>query len=633
MDAQVLHSPLSSSSSAAPSHKTHKQGYVLIVGLFLLLLSVSLFVSWNAIETIDDTRAYAIGEARYSKAQKMAVIDLYRYADSRQQADYDAFLKDIDVPLGDRAAREAMTAAVPDYAAAARGFLRGRNHPSDVPGMIRQFRRFSWWRYFAAAIEDWRIADGYVAALVDDARDLHGAIAQGRLDAPARALLLSSILAHDARLTERENMIYGEIGQAARLASTLVAVGLGASTILLWTIGTFFASRLLRRQLSLDAQLTASERRFRDYAEVASDWYWEMDSHHRIKYMSERIYDIMNVPSGTVIDFDALKMIRDSALDATQGEVCIKAIEERRPFRGINLRFVAKDGSHGYGAISGKPAFGDDGEYLGYRGVGADITEQIRHADALRAAKITADHANRAKSDFLANMSHELRTPLNAILGFSDLIAERAFGDDAVERYAEYARDVHKSGAHLLSIINDILDLSKIEAGQTTLKEHEIPFERIVERSRALLGDRGQGIAFRLELEHPTPTLCADERMLIQILVNLLSNAFKFTPPGGSVTLSGHTRADGSFAFAVRDTGIGIAPEYLEKVLAPFGQVESAFNRNHQGTGLGLPLAKSLAELHGGSLTLESEPDKGTTVTVVLPAQRVLPTQAARARA
>ncbi|HXC57434.1 MAG TPA: ATP-binding protein [Rhizomicrobium sp.] len=610
------------------------RSYVVMVGMFLSLLVVALTTSWAAIDLVNDTRAYATGEGRYSKAEKMAVLDLYRYADSRNQADYDAFERDIAVPRGDRAARLALTRTPADLGAAADGFLRGQNHPSDVGGLIRLFRWFSWWQPFVAAIGDWRVADEQVGTLIDEAEQLHRRIVSGRRDSKARAVTLARIEAVDRDVTDRENTFSTHMGEAARAATTLVVAGLGVTTVLLWAIGIVFATRLFRRQVALDHQLAMSESRFRDYAEVASDWYWEMNRDNRITYMSERIYDIMNVSAGTVIDFDGVTMIRESATDPEHRDACIAAMAERRPFRALCLRFIARDGADGFAAISGKPTFDATGAFLGYRGIGADITAQVRDAQTLRDAKTRAEVANRAKSEFLANMSHELRTPLNAILGFSDIISRRLFGEDAMDRYAGYAGDIHDSGAHLLAIINDILDLSKIEAGHTELDETHVPLDAVFDEARRLLGDRPDGLDFRVRMPAPPPVLRADERKLVQILVNLLSNACKFTPAGGSVTLAAERSRDGSLALSVRDTGIGIAPEDIDKVLSPFGQVESAFSRSHHGTGLGLPLAKSLAELHGGALVLESVQGSGTTVTVTLPRARVVaapPAEALRA--
>jgi PAS domain S-box-containing protein len=622
--------------AAANRVRPQLRSYAIVVGLFLLLLVVALATSWSAIQLVNDTRAYATGEGRYSKAQKLAILDLYRYADSQNTRDYDAFLKDIDVPTGDRAARVALTQSPPDTKAAAQGFLRGQNHPSDIDGLIQLFRWFSWWKPFVEAIQDWRLADGEIGDVIAEGRQLHDRILAGTLDADARAQTFHRIATLDDRLTRRENTFSTHMGEAARAATTLVVVGLGISTVLLWTIGILFATRLFRQQLALDRQLVVSESRFRDFAEVASDWYWEMDADNRITYLSERLYHIVNAAPDDVLGADATDLIRQSADDPAQRDDCLHAIKRRQPFRGVCLRFASVEGDEGYGAISGKPMFSAAGDYLGYRGVGSDITAQMHDARMLREAKDRAEVANRAKSEFLANMSHELRTPLNAILGFSDIIRSRIFGSEAIDRYTDYADDIHRSGAHLLGIINDILDLSKIEAGQAELDESYRTLDVIFHEARVLLGDRPskQGVSFHVAMPEPVPMLRVDERKVTQILVNLLSNAFKFTPPGGNVSLSAELQRDGGLTIVVQDNGIGIAPDHLETVLSPFGQVESAFSRNHHGTGLGLPLAKSMAELHGGTLSLESTAGRGTTVTVTLPRARVTAsstTQRARA--
>ncbi|HWD29210.1 MAG TPA: ATP-binding protein [Rhizomicrobium sp.] len=611
--------------------RTPWRGFALIAGLFVVLLAAALTTSWAAIEVVNETRAYATGEGRYSKAEKMAVLDLHRYADFRDAADYAAFKADLSVPLGDHAGRVALSGDPIDFDAARAGFLRGQNHPDDIAGLIRLYRRFSWWHPFAAAIADWRAADALIGGLIDEAAKLHARIAAGTLDDAARNAAIRRIDALDNRITDRENTFSTHMGEAARMATTLVVAGLGVSTVLLWAIGIFFASRLFRGQVRLDRQLAASEARFRDYAEVASDWYWEMNTDNRIVYMSERIYDIMDVAPGAVINFDGVKMIRDSAADPAHRDEALKAIAERRPFRALTLRFAAHGGDEGFAAIAGKPRFAEDGTFLGYRGVGADITVQVRDAIALKEAKTRAEEANRAKSEFLANMSHELRTPLNAILGFSDIIRQRLFGTEAIDRYADYAADIHGSGAHLLGIINDILDLSKIEAGRAVLDERATTLDAVVKDATTFIGDRWKGVHFEVTLPSPPVGIFVDDRKLTQILVNLLSNAFKFTPQGGTVALSAARTPEGGLGITVRDTGIGIAPEDIATVLSPFGQVESALSRTHHGTGLGLPLANSLAQMHGGTLSLQSTVGGGTTVTIILPAARAMDVQAARA--
>jgi signal transduction histidine kinase len=238
---------------------------------------------------------------------------------------------------------------------------------------------------------------------------------------------------------------------------------------------------------------------------------------------------------------------------------------------------------------------------------------------------LEADKANRAKSEFLANMSHELRTPLNAIIGFSDILRQQLFGPVGNDRYADYVKDINDSGQHLLAIINDILDLAKAEAGKLALHESELdirnPLEDAVRMCRGRAAIAGVDLSFATA---GSPIFAyVDERLLRQIVLNLLTNAVKFTKEHGKVTLSASSNPERGIFIRVADTGIGIAPEDISRVIRPFEQVETVLSRHHGGTGLGLPLTSKLTELHGGQLTIESQVGRGTTVTVWLPPDRL----------
>ncbi len=239
-------------------------------------------------------------------------------------------------------------------------------------------------------------------------------------------------------------------------------------------------------------------------------------------------------------------------------------------------------------------------------------------------ARRRAEEANTAKSVFLANMSHELRTPLNAVLGFSEIIRDKLFGND-LARYSEYAADIHRSGAHLLNIVNDVLDVTRIEAGKFELREERVKLAAVVEGSLLAVEPQAAkgGITLRRTMPEAAAIIHGDETKLNQIVINLLSNAIKFTPAGGVVDLSVRADRDGSLIVAVRDTGIGMASHEIRDAVQLFRQVDSSLSRRYEGTGLGLPLAIQLTELHGGTLTVESEPGSGTLVTVHLPSERV----------
>lgn len=259
-------------------------------------------------------------------------------------------------------------------------------------------------------------------------------------------------------------------------------------------------------------------------------------------------------------------------------------------------------------------------------GVFQDITERTLARQALQAAKDEAEAANRAKSYFLANVSHELRTPLNAVIGYSEVLRDEIFGPMNHQKYHEYSKDIHASGTHLLELIEDILDLSKIETGNIVVDEKEINVGDMVEETIRIAAPAIQKGNFDLTvvIAPEFPILQADETRLRQVLLNLLSNAFKFTPEGGRICLKIDINDDGEPEFSVSDTGIGIAPGDIQHVLAPFGRVEQPTIDNARGTGLGLPLSKSLVEMHGGTFRLSSTFGSGTEVMFTLPAHRAI---------
>ena len=292
----------------------------------------------------------------------------------------------------------------------------------------------------------------------------------------------------------------------------------------------------------------------------------------------------------------------------------------------VDHRIRRPDGEIRFVHAQGEIEFDTHCEATRGSGTVQDVTELREAERALREAKEQAELANRAKSEFLANMSHELRTPLNAIIGFSEIMRDGLMGPIGSNVYRGYSRDIHDSGKHLLSIINDILDLSRIEAGRMELHDSRVAPAAILQAAIRMVAERAQTAQLGLELrvEDQKLDLCADERKLKQILVNLLSNAVKFTPAGGRILLAAGPAAGGGYRLSVIDSGIDMAAEQIPQALRPFVQIDSSLARRYEGTGLGLPLAKSLAELHGGKLIVESEPGRGTTATVWLPPPRVL---------
>jgi len=272
------------------------------------------------------------------------------------------------------------------------------------------------------------------------------------------------------------------------------------------------------------------------------------------------------------------------------------------------------------------PDISPEGQVNGYFSLILDVTASRMAEQQLRAAKETAELADRAKSEFLANMSHELRTPLNAIIGFSDIMHTGIMGPVENPVYSGYVSDILGSARHLLEVINEILDMSKIEAGHIDLHPQEVHLAELVRITLRLVRERAEYGKITIDngVSDQLPGVLVDERRFKQIMLNLLSNAVKFTPPGGTVHLWAEVEDDGGMLVAVSDDGIGMDADGMTKALSPFGQVESSLARRYDGTGLGLPLTKAFAELHGGRLELISAPAKGTIVKIHLPPDRVL---------
>jgi PAS domain S-box-containing protein len=419
------------------------------------------------------------------------------------------------------------------------------------------------------------------------------------------------------------------IGESEALApwrkqAMIVAIGaLGAM------VGFAFLFRVLgiqfRRVELRSEELAQSETRFRDFAVASSDWFWETDETHRFTYVSEGIRKLGQEPASR-IGRSRIEFAQDAESEAEKWREHLAAIDRHEPFRDFVYARKSGDQPENTISISGNPIFDADGRFLGYRGTGRDITRQVQVARTLREAKDAAEAANIAKSQFLANMSHELRTPLNAIIGFSEAL-ELGMAGSLQPRQAEYAGLIHQSGEHLHNVINDILDLAKVDAGKLELHEEAAIDPRVVVdacvtlmKSHAMAGSVALSIVAAPRLPH----VRADATRLKQILLNLMSNAIKFTEPGGKVVVLVRHLDNGAVAFAVQDTGPGMTKREIATALEPFGQVDAGHTRRHEGTGLGLPLAQRLAELHGGTLVVSSVKGRGTTVTVTLPPERTV---------
>ena len=426
-------------------------------------------------------------------------------------------------------------------------------------------------------------------------------------------------------------------------AIVVAVAALGASVCILSLFGVI-ASQFRRLQRATEA-LRDSERRIRDFAETASDWFWEQDADLRFTWIS-REAPIVRLEGQSYVG--QLRWERAGADLSDPAWAAHKAdLEARRPFHEFRYQRIDRDGEVHHMSISGNPIYDEVGRFLGYRGSGRDITQAVKAEAELRQAKDQAEAASRAKSEFLATVTHELRTPLNAIIGFSELIRDQPGGPSGAQ-HAEFAKEINASGHQLLGIINDVLDLSRIEAGRYDLDDRPMDLAELLRSSCAALAPRAEEGQVRLVCHlgpageaagrseaggkanqggEPGETpggwggmsmrgtlVRADQRATRQVLMNVLANAVKFTPAGGSVIARLQIDDDGGVSVVVTDTGIGMDDATLRNLFEPFHQADASITRKFGGAGLGLAISRRLMGLHDGTLTVESAPQAGTTV-------------------
>lgn len=375
-----------------------------------------------------------------------------------------------------------------------------------------------------------------------------------------------------------------------------------------------------------DAKLKKKDERFYDFAWAASDLFWETTADHKFSYISEKFREITDHSPTDFIGKPVHSFFLFSASRENK-RAFWTSLRLNNPFRNLTFYLTRQDGTEVHLAISGTPYYDGDGNFSGYRGSGVDISDQIEAQQALISAKEAAEISNRTKSEFLANMSHELRTPLNAIIRFSEMVTSEAFGPIGNKKYSDYVQDINDAGHLLLDIINDILDLSKIEIGHLELRKAEVNIVDLTNACLKIIEPRAQEKNINISFDDrrwKQKTLIADEIRFKQMLINLLSNAVKFTPEEGTIDIDISNDKDLGLSISVIDNGIGIAPADQNKILSPFTQVDSSLNRAYDGTGLGLPLTKAFIELHGGNLSISSKLNQGTRVALIFPPDLVI---------
>lgn len=433
---------------------------------------------------------------------------------------------------------------------------------------------------------------------------------------PTAAILFCSLIAGSLALTSVK--LGGEEGLSFGFFAILYAV-ISSGMILghhRSALARAAADQELRKQKDIVALL------LNDFEQGTSDWLWETDRQGHLTYFSARLAELLG-RKAEEIEGQPLPAIFDASAEPAAAASLTEAMSARQPFDCPAMAMAAESGTTCWN-IKARPLFGDAGDFIGYRGVARDITEESRAGQELIRAKETAERASAAKSQFLAVMSHELKTPLNAIVGFAELLTSSQANYLSDDARADHLQTILQSGRHLQSLINDILDATRIEKGTMKLIEQEGDAAELIEVAVKMCRDAA---------ERADTTIVArivdgievkgDITRIKQVLINLVTNAAKFSAPGAFVNVGLEKTETDGLAFVIRDDGIGIRKEDIARIFEPFVQADEGMSRRFGGVGLGLAIARKIAQLHGGDIIIESDYGQGTTARFVLPSARV----------
>jgi PAS domain S-box-containing protein len=625
----MLHPPLTGTHPAAEAAGMrgdvgvrHRSGPVVAVlgGVIVFQMALTIF----SIAALSAVRAYVGGESLYSKGQKDAQVYLLDYLEFRREEDYRRFSAALVVPLGDRAAREALERPQPDRAAAQAGFLAGGNDPADIDGLIWLFRWFHTSHFMAEPIARWTEGDRAIEQMQALAATAHARFA-ARPDAPPAGDLRAQAAVLNDRLTALESAFAARLTSAAReMEIWLLGTNLAAAAVL-GAAGLGFVRQSLRERAAAEAEIRRRQELLRQLLDSVADAVVTMDAQGRIVLFNRAAETIFRARASDCIG-RALSSLFAPASQPTLESLLAQS--HRLPDAGVEigpvheLRGVRADGTEFPAEMSISRLETDDGGLVTL--ILRDVSEQALVRQE-RQARQALEETSRAKSQFVSRMSHELRTPLNAVLGFARLMIMDT-GRPLDSQHLARVCHIERAGAHLLDLVNDILDLSRVESGEMALSPATFDVVPVIEEALAfvteLARDGGVLLDPQVALEPVDPAapagtlVLADRVRLRQVLANLLSNAVKYTPRGGLVRLSVRC-GDKLCDIRIIDTGIGMNPEQLSHLFEPFNRL-GAENSAIEGTGIGLVLTRHLVGLMGGELVIESARGEGTIATVRL---------------
>jgi PAS domain S-box-containing protein len=393
------------------------------------------------------------------------------------------------------------------------------------------------------------------------------------------------------------------------------------------SIAAFAARHALARKTQIEAleQRLQDETSYHAFVDEAIEGFFRTTRDGRYLIVNRALARIYGYDTPAQLQTELTDIGQSLYVDPNRREDFKRLIAEKALVKDFVSQIRQRDGTLIWISENARKVTDDDGQFLFYEGTVQDITLQRESEEATRRALLETQEAALAKAAFLAAMSHELKTPLNAVIGFSDLMRQELFGPVSEPRYRAYIVDIHDNGRRLLGMINDILDLSRIESRLLDLEDDLVNIQdAITVACNTIAQDKPEAAQVGVEIAADLPLLKVDPRRLHQILMHLLSNAVKFTSPEGRVATRAFVTQEGGLAIAISDTGIGMDPDRIAHALEPFKQLDGRVARRFEGVGLGLPLANALVRLHDGALSIESAPGVGTTVTVCFPPERMI---------
>ena len=589
-----------------------------VLGPFAAAFALLLCLCIGGYEMLSAVRAFVGGESLWSKAHNAAVAQLRLYADTGSQEAYARFRTALEVPLGDRQAREALNTAHPDFARARAGFLLGGNHADDVSGLVWLYHAFSNTTLMRDAILAWTEGDRCIDELVAIAGALQQTLTQrGRLSPGERDALLARLDELDGRLVEVEKRFSASLGKASRDAVRLLEITiLGCAAVM--SLGVLaYAARVLRSTEQNRRQLAEANQRWT--LATASDgiglFEWPVNSDSLLlDARAGALFGLQLGPGGRLTSFDELRAVlhpddlrpaRDGLAHAVSTGTLLKLRSRVRRADG-GLRHVEATG------ILQQAGPRSPARILG---VLRDVSDEVLRVQ-LSAEKNAAEQVARARAEFLSRLSHELRTPLNAVLGFSQLLLmDRS--NPLAPSTATKIRHIETAGAHLLRLVEDVLNITRIDAGQVQVDMQPVALQPVVEAALRLVEAQRLALGIVVVSKLPAEPLVvqADPQRLEQVFVNLLSNGCKYNRRGGALTLS-HRIDGGDVLLAFGDEGQGLDADEIGQLFQPFHRLSR--HTAIEGTGLGLVIAKHLLVQMGGDIDVASTKDQGSTFTVRL---------------